>query len=202
MRCSGALVAAAALVAAVVLACGTVAVAQGPTYHLGRTPTEDELKPWDAAIGIDGDGLPQGRGTAKQGATIYITRGCAGCHGHTGLEGPAPPLVGSPRADHYPASTGGYPGSTWPGRGIKNFPFAPLIWSYINTAMPLQKRGYLKPDELYSLTAYLLHLNGIITETDVMDAKTLPQVQMPNRRGYVPPPFSEWKPGMRQAEVK
>ena len=50
--------------------------------------------------------------------------------------------------------------------------------------MPLQRRGYLKPDELYSVTAYLLHLNGIIAETDVMDAKTLPQVQMPNRKGY------------------
>jgi mono/diheme cytochrome c family protein len=196
MRCS------CALVAAVVLACGTVAVAQGPTYHLGRTPTEEERKPWDAAIGIDGEGLPQGSGTAKQGATIYITRGCAGCHGHTGVEGPAPPLVGPARADHYPASTGGYPGSTWPGRGIRNFPFAPLIWSFINTAMPLQRRGYLKPDELYSLTAYLLHLNGIIAETDVMDATTLPQVQMPNRKGYVPPPFSVWRPGMRQAEVR
>ena len=179
MRCSG------ALVAAVVLACGTVAEAQGPTYDLGRTPTAEELKPWDAAIGIDGDGLPRGSGTAKQGATIYMTRGCAGCHGHTGVEGPAPPLVGPPRADHYPASTGGYPGSTWPGRGISNFPFAQLIWSFINTAMPLQRRGYLKPDELYSLTAYLLHLNGIIAETDVMDAKTLPQVQMPNRNGFI-----------------
>ena len=105
-----------------------------------------------------------------------MTRGCAGCHGATGVEGPAPRLVGPPRADHYPASTGAYPGSTWPGRGISNFPFEPLIWSFINKAMPLKQRGYLNPDELYSVTAYLLHLNGIIGETDVMDAATLPQV--------------------------
>ncbi len=196
MRCSS------VLVATVLLACGTVTVAQGPTYNLGRTPTEEELQPWDAAIGIDGEGLPRGSGTAKEGATIYMTRGCAGCHGATGVEGPAPRLVGPPHADHYPASTGGYPGSTWPGRGISNFPFAPLIWSFINKAMPLKQRGYLNSDELYSVTAYMLHLNGIIGETDVMDATTLPQVHMPNRDGYVPPPFSEWKPGMRQAEVK
>ena len=195
MRCS-------VLVAAVILVCGVVAAAQGPTYNLGRTPTDEELKPWDAAIGIDGEGLPRGRGTAQEGEVVYRTRACGGCHGPTGLEGPAPPLVGPPRSDHYPASTGGYPGNTWSGRGISNFPFAPLIWSFINKAMPLKQRGYLKPDEIYALTAYLLHLNGIIGETDVMDANTLPQVQMPNRSGYVPPPFTEWKPGMRQREVK
>ena len=36
------------------------------------------------------------------------------------------------------------------------------------------------------MTAYLLHLNGIIGESDVMDARTLPAVQMPNRGGFVP----------------
>lgn len=189
------------LVVVALLASGGVGLAQGPTYGLGRTPTDDELHPWDAAIGIDGEGLPRGRGTAREGETIYRTRGCAGCHGPTGLEGPAPPLLGPPRADPYPASTGGYPGGTWRGRGISNFPFAPLIWSFINKAMPLKQRGYLKPDEIYSLTAYLLHLNGIIGETDVMDATTLPEVEMPNRRGW-DVPFTEWKPGMRQADVK
>ncbi len=195
MRYSGLL-----LLTAIVV-CGTVALAQGPTYELGRTPTEEELEPWDAAIGIDGEGLPRGRGTAQQGEVIYMTRACAGCHGPTGIEGPAPPLVGPPRAFDYPASTGGYPGSTWRGRGISNFPFAPLIWSFINKAMPLKQRGYLNPDEIYSLTAYLLHRNGIIGETDEMNATTLPQVVMPNRKGW-DVPFTEWKPGMRQAEVK
>jgi len=76
-------------------------------------------------------------------------------------------------------------------------PFAPILWSWINVAMPLQQQGYLTPDEVYSLTAYLLHRNGIIKEGDVMDAQSLPRVQMPNRDGYVPPPFSEWKPGLR-----
>ena len=35
-----------------------------------------------------------------------------------------------------------------------------------------------------ALTAHLLHLNGIIGATDVMDAQTLPAVEMPNRDGF------------------
>ena len=68
----------------------------------------------------------------------------------------------------------------------------------------------LKPDEVYALTAYLLYRNGIVSEDEVMDAGSLPSVQMPLRDSYLPPPFLEdevmdagtlWKPGMRQAEV-
>ena len=187
-------------VPAMILASAAVGLAQGPPYGLGRAPSEEELRPWDATIGPNGEGLPPGSGTAKQGEAVYARRRCGECHGPTGAEGPAPRLVGPLRSDNYPASTGSLQGNTWTGRGIANFPFAPLIWSFINKAMPLNQRGYLTPDEVYSLTAYLLHINGIIGETDLMDAKALREVRMPNRDGYVPPP--EWKPGMRQAEVR
>ena len=60
----------------------------------------------------------------------------------------------------------------------------------------------LSPDEVYSLTAYLLYRGGIIQEGDVMDADSLPQVRMPNRDSYAAPPFLEWKPGLRQAQIK
>ena len=46
--------------------------------------------------------------------------------------------------------------------------------------------GLAHPDEVYALVAFLLYRNGIIEETDVMDAKTLPKVEMPNRNGFVP----------------
>ena len=62
--------------------------------------------------------------------------------------------------------------------------------------MPLNQEGSLRADEVYSLDAFLLFKNGIIQETDVIDAKSLPQVKMPNRDGYKPPPITEWKPGM------
>jgi cytochrome c len=61
------------------------------------------------------------------------------------------------------------------------------VWDYINRAMPLFEEGSLSPNEVYSLTAFLLYRNGILKENDVVDAKGLPQIQMPNRNGFVPP---------------
>ena len=73
-------------------------------------------------------------------------------------------------------------------------PFATVMWDYINRAMPIGKEGTLQPDQVYSLTAFLLYKNGVIREDDVMDAQRLPAVAMPNRNGFALPP-EEWKPG-------
>ena len=200
------------LVLAIVLLGSVQAATQSPTYNLGRTPTSEELHPVDAAISPDGDELPPGSGTAKKGEVVYLFRGCGTCHGPTGAEGPAPILVepftstGSDSGGGRPRANPGHGAehvmgrsvrpSGYSGRGVARMPFAPLIWSWINKAMPLNQQGYLTTNEVYSLTAYLLYLNGIIKEDDIMDAKTLPQVQMPNQTGYVRPPYSEWKPGL------
>jgi len=69
---------------------------------------------------------------------------------------------------------------------VAYYPHATIVWDYINRAMPVPHPGPLTPDEVYALTAFLLYRNGIIKEDDVMDAKTLPQVEMPNRNGFVP----------------
>src|SRR5262245_5471069 len=71
---------------------GASVMAQSQTYGVGRTPTAEELRAWDISIGPHGEELPPGRGTAKEGAQVYRARGCAGCHGPTGLEGKAPIL--------------------------------------------------------------------------------------------------------------
>src|SRR5262249_16706006 len=109
------------LVLALVLIYGVGVGAQMPTFKLGRTPTEAELRPPDAAIGPDGEGLPPGRGTAKEGEATYRARGCAKCHGPTGREGPGPILVAPESVNE----------------GIARYPFAPMIWSWINQMMPL-----------------------------------------------------------------
>ena len=44
--------------------------------------------------------------------------------------------------------------------------------------------GSLSADEVYAVTAYLLAENGLIERDRVMDANTLPEVQMPNREGF------------------
>lgn len=56
---------------------------------------------------------------------------------------------------------------------------------YVYRAMPYTAPQSMTPDQVYAVTAYLLHLNGIVGADAVMDAATLPKVQMPNRAGFV-----------------
>jgi mono/diheme cytochrome c family protein len=168
------------LVAAVVV---PAARAQLPSYGLGRTPTAEEIRAWDVTIPPDGKGLPPGRGTATEGESVYTAR-CEACHGEKGQ---------SPKYD--PAATQrtllvggrGTLDTAKPVKTIGSFwPYATTLWSYINRAQPFDEPGSLTPDQVYAVTAYLLHLNGIIGPTDVLDARTLPTVKMPNRDGFVP----------------
>jgi S-disulfanyl-L-cysteine oxidoreductase SoxD len=69
---------------------------------------------------------------------------------------------------------------------VAYYPYATIAWDYINRAMPVPRPGSLTHDEVYAVVAFLLYRNGIIQETDVMDAKSLPKVEMPNRNGFVP----------------
>ena len=48
-------------------------------------------------------------------------------------------------------------------------PFATIVWDYINRGMPLGQEGTLTADEVYALTAYLLFVNQVIPEDEVLD---------------------------------
>ena len=170
---------------------GVSALAQGPTYGVGRTPTADEIRAWDISIGPTGAELPPGRGTAKEGATLYVQKGCAGCHGKMGTGGMAPVLMAK-KADPKLA--------TWDrGRVVPvRAPFATIVWDYINRAMPLGREGTLTADEVYALTAFLLHINDVIPEDQVLDAQSLPKVKMPIGNEYASLP--EWKPKTRRLQ--
>ena len=154
--------------------------ARGPS-GLGRPPNAREVAAWDISIGPDGKELPAGSGNATQGNLAFTQRAYSTCHGPTGKEGPAPVLVGG---------KAGYDESYFP---IVQWPFATMIWDFIHRAMPYDKPGRLTPDEAYALTAFLLYRNNIIQEDDVMDAKSLPKVQMPHRAEYKAP--EPWTPG-------
>ena len=152
------------------------ALAQLPTYGLGRAPTAEEITAWDLTIPPDGKGLPPGHGTAALGRPIYVQR-CANCHGETGQDPKYFVLVGG----HGTLAT------TKPLRTIGSFwPYATTLWSYIRRTQPFDEPGSLTPDEVYAVTAYLLHLNGIVKEDEVLDAATLPRIRMPNRDGFGP----------------
>ena len=152
------------------------AAGQLPTYGVGRAPTAEEVKAWDLTIPPDGQGLPPGSGTALLGKSIYAER-CASCHGEKGEDPKYSRLVGG-QGSLVTAQPVRTIGSLWP--------YATTLWSYIRRAQPFDEPGSLTPDEVYAVTAYLLHLNGIIGESDVLDAASLPKIRMPNRDGFVP----------------
>ena len=177
-----------------VLLLGATVSAQSPTYHLGRTPTPDEVRAWDIAISPNGHELPPGHGTAKEGRDVFIEKGCVQCHGRNGEGGKAPTLIvmkGMSTAPGRPMP-GMDMGIQGPGLMAVSAPFATTMWDYINRGMPLGREGSLKPDEVYSLVAFLLFRNDVIkSEDEVLDAKTLPALKMPNLSGY--PEHPEWK---------
>jgi S-disulfanyl-L-cysteine oxidoreductase SoxD len=164
------------ITAAVVASAGA---ADGP--NLGREATPAEIAGWDISIGPDGGGLPAGRGTAATGAAVYTAK-CQSCHGEKGAGQPNDRLVGGQGTLAGPAPVRTV-GSYWP--------YATTIFDYVRRAMPYHQPQSLTDDEVYAVTAYLLALNGIIGEADVMNAQTLPRVRMPNRDNFIlayPPP--------------
>ena len=124
-------------------------------------------------------GLPAGSGTATQGEAIYVAK-CQACHGEKGSGKPNDALVGgigTLAPDKVPMKT---VGSFWP--------YATTLFDYVRRAMPFQESQSLTSDELYAVSAYILHLNGIVAANDVLDAQSLPKVRMPNRDGFIPFP--------------
>jgi S-disulfanyl-L-cysteine oxidoreductase SoxD len=149
------------------------------TPHFGQPVTPDELAPWDISIGPDGAGLPPGRGTPKEGEAVYAAN-CQACHGEKGAGRPNDALVGgfgTIAADRPAVKT---IGSYWP--------YATTLFDYIRRAMPYQQSKSLTNDQIYAVSADILHLNGIIGADDAVDAQSLPKVKMPNRDGFFPFP--------------
>jgi hypothetical protein len=174
MRCSLSL-----LVPLLILAAPAAGLAQS-RYNVGTPLSQEEIKSFDFMLSPEGKELPPGHGTSKEGAVIFAQR-CAVCHGQNGEKGVVRRLViGSPGHPH--RGTFSDPDKD----GISYYPYPTIAWDYIYRAMPASKPGSLTPDEVYALVAFLYYRNGIIEENDVMDAKSLPKVQMPNRDGFVP----------------
>lgn len=164
------------LLAAAVLAAafGAASAQEGP--GLGAPITAEQYAAWDISVQPNGEGLPPGSGTPSTGAAVYAAK-CLACHGPDGANGTNDRLVGG----H------GTLTSLQQVRTIGSFwPYATTVFDYIRRAMPFEAPQSLTNDEVYALTAYLLYKNDIIGENDVMDARSLPRVEMPNRDGFVP----------------
>jgi S-disulfanyl-L-cysteine oxidoreductase SoxD len=153
--------------------CAT-ALAQTP----GRPATDAEIKAQDLTILPTGAGLPAGHGNAAHGKVVYVEK-CQECHGEHG-EG---------QSGKYPALAGGV-GTLKSLKPVKTvgsyWPYATTLFDYIRRAMPYDHPRSLSTDDVYSVAAYVLFMSGIVKETQELNEKTLPQVKMPNRNGFVP----------------
>lgn len=150
---------------------------------LGVAAPED----FESVVAPDGSGLPPGNGSVAEGKKLYMTH-CAACHGLDGK------LASNQIAGGVGTLTSKRPyktvGSYWP--------YATTLFDYINRAMPYGNEKALNADQVYAITAYVLHLSEIVGEKDTLDRDNLADVQMPNRDGFRP--AKDYSPAEIQAK--
>ena len=164
---------------------GAQAVNQYP--GVGREATPKEVAAWDIDVRPDFKGLPTGSGTVAKGQDVWEAK-CAQCHGVFGESGEVfSPLVGGTTAADIKSGhvanliTPGYPGRTT----LMKVSTLSTLWDYINRAMPWTSPKTLTTEEVYSVTAFLLNLGGIVPDNFTLTDKNIREVQdrMPNRNG-------------------
>ena len=151
--------------------------AAGIQYGIGAAASPAQVAAWNIDVQPDGSNLPAGSGSVAQGRALYA-QACASCHGQQGEGKPMDRLVGG-KGTLNSAAPVKTVGSYWP--------YATSVYDYIHRAMPFNAPGTLSPSDVYAATAYLLYMNGIVPENAVLDARTLPQVRMPNQDGFTGP---------------
>ncbi len=153
-----------------------LAQASAKKLGLGREATAAEIAAWDIDVRPDGHGLPPGKGTVKQGEELFIAL-CAACHGDFG-EG----------RDRWPVLAGGHGTlkNDRPDKTIGSFwPHQSTVFDYIKRAMPFGNAQSLSNDEIYALTAYVLHLNDVIKDANFeLNDKNFLSIRMPNADGF------------------
>ena len=160
------------------------------TFQFGQPATEQDIAAIAIAIPTDGKGLPPGRGDSARGKQVYETA-CAACHGAD--------LMGVANIPNMPTGASlrliGGRGTLTSPKAVATvesyWPYATTLFDYIRRAMPFTAPGSLSADEIYAVCAYILSEAKIIDKTTVLDAQTLPRVEMPNRNGFIPDPRPE-----------
>ena len=176
-----------AALAGLVLAGGAGAQgAYGGPYPFGTPATEAEIAAWDIDVMADGRGLPPGSGTHAQGKEIFADA-CANCHGDN-LEGGGRRAVALDPPVRIGTALIGGRGTLNTDRPLKTvesyWPYASTLFDFIRRAMPMVAPGSLTDDQVYALSAFILGEANIIDKSEVMNADTLWQVEMPNRDGF------------------
>lgn len=167
------------LFAAVTIVTAANAQSAAPHFGFGATVTEADVAKY-FSIQPDGRTLPAGSGKATDGAKIYAEN-CAACHGEK-LEGNPAKGIGG---DKLIGGRGSLATKT-PVKTVESYwPYSTTLFDYVKRAMPFSAPGSLSDNDVYAVVAYILSEAKIIKPTDVMDAKTLPKVAMPNKDGFI-----------------
>lgn len=173
----------AALVAGLVLGAGQAWSEGGyqTSYGFGQPASEADVAALAIAIPPSGMHLPAGSGTWEQGKEVYAAK-CAACHGEQ-LEG-----VKETGGDALIGGRGTLDSGS-PKKTVESYwPYATTVFDFVRRAMPFTEPGSLTDDEVYAVTAFILAEGNIISKDQVIDATTLPKVEMPNRDGFIPDP--------------
>jgi S-disulfanyl-L-cysteine oxidoreductase SoxD len=169
-----------AVVGAMLLIAGAVHAATPAPPRLGRPATPEDIAKVDISIPPSGEGLPAGSGSVAQGAAIYAQK-CEVCHGPNG--------AGTPSGDRLVGGIGTL-ATPNPIKTVASYwPYATTLFDYIRRAMPIVAPQSLRNDEVYAVVAYVLSIDNIVPKDAVLDAQSLPKVQMPNKNGFV-----NWEP--------
>jgi len=176
------------LLAAFFLSC-TVAGAQTPRFDgIGRTATPAEIKAWDIDVRPDFKGLPKGQGSVRQGELLWEAQ-CASCHGSFAEASEVfTPIAGGTTAEDIKTGRvdGLMPGANQPNRtSLMKLSTLSTLWDYINRAMPWTAPKTLTADEVYAVTAYILHLGNVLPADFTLSDANIRELQerLPNRKG-------------------
>ena len=154
---------------------------------IGRPATPREIAAWDIDVRPDFKGLPSGSGSVAKGQEVWESK-CASCHGVFGESNEVfSPLVGGTTADDIKTGrVASLKRSDYPGRTtLMKVSSLSTLWDYIHRAMPWNQPKSLSVEEVYSVTAYLLNLAGVLPDDFTLSDKNIREVQqrLPNRNG-------------------
>ena len=153
-------------------------------FGFGTPASAEDIAAVDIDIKPDGKALPPGSGTVSEGEALYDAK-CAVCHGIGGVGSPNDRLAVHSPDEPFPDAS--VVNNSFSRRSIGNYwPYATTVFDYIRRSMPMNLPGSLSDNEVYALTAYLLHLNHIVPADINLDAKSLATIEMPARNKFVP----------------
>lgn len=164
------------------------AARQAALAAVGRTATPAEIKAWDIDVRPDFKGLPKGQGSVRQGEVLWEAQ-CASCHGSFAESSEVfTPIAGGTTVQDIKNGRvdGLMPGANQPNRTtLMKVATLSTLWDYINRAMPWNAPKTLTADEVYAVTAYILHLGNVLPDNYTLSDANIREVQarMPNRNG-------------------